>query len=131
LLRTHYTVSEAATQRVVVDNRIVCVVDFGTHKFAHRRVGVRVVGGDGGEGPPGPIPNPVAKLPSADGTALDRVWESKTPPTHTLREGSLFFRFRKERVPSCFGSIAKSTKSPEKPEKPEKPHRPPQHRPVR
>ena len=49
--------------------------------------GERVVGGDGGEGPPGPIPNPVAKLPSADGTALDRVWESKTPPTHSLREG--------------------------------------------
>ena len=46
--------------------------------------GVRVVGGDSGEGPPGPIPNPVAKLPSADGTALGRVWESKTPPTHYL-----------------------------------------------
>jgi hypothetical protein len=101
LLRTHYTVSEAATPAgVVVDNRIGCVVDFGTHKFAHRRVGVRVVGGDGGEGPPGPIPNPVAKLPSADGTALDRVWESKTPPTHTLErapssrkrgKGALFF----------------------------------------
>ena len=50
-------------------------------------VGLRVVGGDGGEGPPGPIPNPVAKLPSADGTALARVWESKTPPTHSLQEG--------------------------------------------
>ena len=32
---------------------------------------------------PGPIPNPEAKPFSADGTALDRVWESRTPPnTH-------------------------------------------------
>ena len=29
---------------------------------------------------PGSIPNPVAKLDSADGTALGRVWESRTPP---------------------------------------------------
>ena len=29
---------------------------------------------------PGPIPNPEAKLASADGTALDTVWESRTPP---------------------------------------------------
>jgi hypothetical protein len=28
---------------------------------------------------PGPIPNPEAKLFSADGTALGRVWESRTP----------------------------------------------------
>src|SRR4051812_9401790 len=49
------------------------------------RGGIRVVGGDGGEGPPGPIPNPEAKLPSADGTALDRVWGGKTPPTQYLK----------------------------------------------
>ena len=29
---------------------------------------------------PGPIPNPEAKPFSADGTALARVWESRTPP---------------------------------------------------
>ena len=40
-----------------------------------------VVGGFGGGGTPGPIPNPEAKPSSADGTALDRVWESRTPPT--------------------------------------------------
>ena len=33
----------------------------------------------GGE-TPGSIPNPVAKLASADGTALGRVWESRTQP---------------------------------------------------
>ena len=37
---------------------------------------------------PGPIPNPEAKAPSADGTALARVWESRTPPsTHVNGEG--------------------------------------------
>src|SRR5438128_11528018 len=39
-----------------------------------------VVGGCGGGGTPGPIPNPEAKLSSADGTAPARVWESRTPP---------------------------------------------------
>src|SRR5699024_9402340 len=29
---------------------------------------------------PGSIPNPVAKLDCADGTALGRVWESRSPP---------------------------------------------------
>ena len=31
---------------------------------------------------PGPIPNPEAKTHSADGTALGRVWESRSPPDH-------------------------------------------------
>ena len=37
-------------------------------------------GGYSGRETPGPIPNPEAKPASADGTALDRVWESKSPP---------------------------------------------------
>ena len=37
-------------------------------------------GGHSGGETPGPIPNPEAKPSSADGTALDRVWESRTPP---------------------------------------------------
>src|SRR3954452_16655951 len=36
---------------------------------------------------PGPIPNPEAKTRSADGTAPGRVWESRTPPHHTTRNG--------------------------------------------
>src|SRR3954452_23469688 len=44
-----------------------------------------VVGGFGGGGTPGPIPNPEAKPSSADGTALDRVWESRTPPSNHSR----------------------------------------------
>ena len=43
-------------------------------------VGGRVSGGYSVGETPGPIPNPVAKTHSADGTALGRVWESKTPP---------------------------------------------------
>src|SRR4051812_6889420 len=36
---------------------------------------------------PGPIPNPEVKPTSADGTAPETVWESRTPPdnNHTLR----------------------------------------------
>ena len=45
-----------------------------------------VVGGCGGGGTPGPIPNPEAKPSSADGTALDRVWESRSPPTSNVRD---------------------------------------------
>ena len=34
---------------------------------------------------PGPIPNPVAKPLSGEGTALERVWENSTSPqTHTI-----------------------------------------------
>ena len=41
----------------------------------------------GGHGPgetPGPFPNPEAKAWHGDGTALERVWESSTPPHPTL-----------------------------------------------
>ena len=48
---------------------------------------IRVVGRSewfcGGHGPgetPGPFPNPEAKAWHGDGTALERVWESSTPP---------------------------------------------------
>ena len=46
-----------------------------------------VVGGFGGGGTPGPIPNPEAKPSSADGTAPDRVWESRTPPDKLPEQG--------------------------------------------
>ena len=44
----------------------------------------------GGHGPgetPGPFPNPEAKAWHGDGTALERVWESSTPP-HSFVGGS-------------------------------------------
>lgn len=37
-------------------------------------------GGYSEEALPGPIPNPVVKLLSADGTARATVWESRSPP---------------------------------------------------
>src|SRR3954451_12022359 len=50
---------------------------------------------------PGPIPNPEAKPFSADGTALARVWESRTPPdTHSERatpSGWLFLHSQNNR----------------------------------
>src|SRR5687768_9008298 len=37
---------------------------------------------------PGPIPNPEVKPISADGTATDRLWESRTPPDIHLVEAT-------------------------------------------
>ena len=36
---------------------------------------------------PALIPNLEAKPGSANGTATDRLWESRTPPQHTYRSG--------------------------------------------
>lgn len=56
------------------------MVGTGT-RFPPRLCGVVQVSGGYSVGEtPGPIPNPVAKTHSADGTALGRVWESKSPP---------------------------------------------------
>ena len=41
-------------------------------------------GGHSDRETPGPIPNPEVKPASANGTATDRLWESRTPP-NTLR----------------------------------------------
>src|SRR3954447_24894207 len=42
--------------------------------------GSQCFGGHGERETPGPIPNPEAKPLSADGTALETGWESRTPP---------------------------------------------------
>jgi hypothetical protein len=47
----------------------------------------RCFGGYSGGETPGLIPNPEAKPSSADGTALGRVWESRTPPDSTYSRG--------------------------------------------
>ena len=47
-------------------------------------------GGYSGRVTPGPFPNPEAKTARADGTALGRVWESRSPP-------SLFVNKKSER----------------------------------
>ena len=39
---------------------------------------------------PGPIPNPEVKPLSADGTAPERMWESRTPPDLDLAEATRF-----------------------------------------
>src|SRR5215212_8271880 len=44
-------------------------------------------GGHGERETPGPIPNPEAKPLSADGTALETGWESRTPPDNHSRRG--------------------------------------------
>ena len=44
------------------------------------------VGGYSEEGTPDPIPNSEAKLFSADGTAGEAWWESRSPPTFLLKK---------------------------------------------
>src|SRR5687768_14604426 len=44
-------------------------------------------GGHGERETPGPIPNPEAKPLSADGTAPETGWESRTPPDNHPHEG--------------------------------------------
>src|SRR3569833_4715448 len=44
-------------------------------------------GGHGERETPGLIPNPEAKPLSADGTALETGWESRTPPDNHSRRG--------------------------------------------
>ena len=60
---------------------------------------------------PGPIPNPEVKPFSADGTATERLWESRTPPDNSSQQphrtavGLLSFpdRFRSATSPAeCF-----------------------------
>src|SRR6059058_3769198 len=45
-------------------------------------------GGHGERETPGLIPNPEAKPLSADGTALETGWESRTPPDNHFERGS-------------------------------------------
>src|SRR3954452_6972958 len=45
-------------------------------------------GGHSGQETPGPIPNPEVKPASANGTAPDRMWESRTPPNNLCEKGS-------------------------------------------
>ena len=52
-------------------------------------------GGHSGQETPGPIPNPEVKPASANGTAPDRMWESRTPPN------ILSFRGHREVAPEC------------------------------
>ena len=51
-------------------------------------------GGHSGRETPGPIPNPEVKPASANGTAPDRMWESRTPP-------NIFFTGATSRWPLC------------------------------
>ena len=55
-------------------------------------------GGHSVEETPGSIPNPEAKLDCADGTALGRVWESRSPPDIFTGSGGVLEPFRGVRL---------------------------------
>src|SRR5688572_32729543 len=69
-------------------------------------------GGHGERETPGNIPNPEAKPLSADGTALETGWESRTPPDNHSRKGpsiragalSSFHPPENPRHPPAFGT---------------------------
>ena len=60
-------------------------------KTGHTQVknGSQRYGGDSGQETPGPIPNPEVKPASANGTAPDRMWESRTPPNTLCPMGAI------------------------------------------
>ena len=50
------------------------------YSICHRIIYTDIFGGHSEEAPPVPIPNTEVKLFSADGTARETVWESRSPP---------------------------------------------------
>ena len=55
--------------------------------FNPDNMGYQSYGGHSDRETPGPIPNPEVKPASADGTAPERWWESRTPPNILCEEG--------------------------------------------
>src|SRR4051812_42292906 len=56
----------------------------------HHTGGHQSYGGHSERETPGPIPNPEVKPFSADGTATERLWESRTPPDiHSVVEATV------------------------------------------
>src|SRR5687767_5009600 len=68
--------------------RVHCAVSEPTTPRGCARTGSQCYGGHGERETPGNIPNPEAKPLSADGTALETGWESRTPPDNHSDRGS-------------------------------------------
>ena len=83
--RVHYPESEPTNPP---PNTNTPTGDTGTR--SQQNNGSQRYGGHSGRETPGPIPNPEVKPASANGTAPDRMWESRTPPNITLPMGAIF-----------------------------------------
>src|SRR3954451_8457367 len=59
----------------------------GDHQGRQPHNGSQRYGGHSGRETPGTIPNPEVKPASANGTAPDRMWESRTPPNNNPPDG--------------------------------------------
>jgi hypothetical protein len=77
--RVHYPESEPTTHPQNTTG--------GTGQRSQQNNGSPRYGGHSDRETPGPIPNPEVKPASANGTAPDRMWESRTPP-NTLCRGA-------------------------------------------
>src|SRR3954462_7502318 len=80
--RVHHPESEPTNPAPRPKNR-------GGHRVtcSQQNNGSQRYGGHSGQETPGPIPNPEVKPASPNGTAPDRMWESRTPPNNLSREG--------------------------------------------
>ena len=56
----------------------------------YQQTSAEFFGGHSEEGPPVPIPNTEVKLFSADGTAWETMWESRSPPNSSSGPGLLY-----------------------------------------
>ena len=85
MLRVHYPESEPTTHPPLKPRGATGLISFTQENNGSPRYG-----GHSGRETPGPIPNPEVKPASANGTAPDRMWESRTPPNILLSMGVIF-----------------------------------------
>ena len=83
--RVHYPESEPTNP---LPNNHTTYDQQGNTGHNNRTYGSQSYGGHSDRETPGPIPNPEVKPASADGTATERLWESRTPPNITHREAT-------------------------------------------
>jgi hypothetical protein len=62
------------------DAKVLYASERKTNLCSQTFAGKKLSGGNGGGATPDPIPNSAVKPSSADGTARETVWESRTPP---------------------------------------------------
>ncbi len=87
--RAHYTVHHQPTPKQTPTTKpTTTIIEHTANHTNHtnRLADHKRLGGHSGKATPGPIPNPEAKTPSANGTAPARVWESRTPPSTHPRD---------------------------------------------
>ena len=93
LIGQHYTQPQKATNKKTACNHYTNHTQPTPPNTQHGGSGTQAsdhsCGGHSSGETPGNIPNPEAKPTNANGTAPDRVWESRTPPQHNSNKPPL------------------------------------------